>query len=757
MVYPRSDNLAEGKALTVPRPRRGSGLLIHALAVLALIPDSIGAQQPDPIPIARLTGTIDLDGRVSEAAWLTIAPLPLVTYLPIAGKAPSDSTEIRLAYDQEFLYASARCFVSDRRSIRATSLQRDRLGADDRFRLMLDTFNDGQTGVGFLTTPAGMKMDMEVSGDGRLVNESWNTWWDAAASEDSLGWYAEIRIPWSSLRFQPEHQRVVMGLIVLRTSVGKNEWSTFPPLSPQETNALWRPSLAQKIVFEGLDRRKPLYLTPYALLGLNRQARLQDPAGRFQQQRDWTTELGGDFKYGLSDNLTLDLTANTDFAQVEADDQQVNLGRVPLFFPEKRQFFQERSGGFEFNTSGNGDFSRIFHSRRIGLTDDGRPVRIYGGGRLVGRVGNLDVGLLDLQVAADSLQSGQNLGVTRVRWQLPRTEHRLGGIVTSRLDNNGRYNLVAGTDLELHPPGNFYLSAQYARSQDRTVGGGGEAGMATLDLDRRVSRGLRANFGGKWAGPRFYPALGYEPRSDYHLGYGLLQNAWVLPEHSPFYKVELALYGQAYRRNADRSVESALLYPYFNFFFKSGLSGYLGVARQIEDLQFPLQFSAAAAVDPGHYRFDQFQSALYSPQGGRLTGSMLFNVGEFFDGTQLFLDLSPRLNLSRHLTLDATYQRNRVRFSDRSQALDADLFRLRINLAANIRLSGSAFVQYNRAAGAVVGNVRIRYQFAEGRDLYLVYDELVNTDLERLGPGAVQLPRSQQRAMLLKYTYTFSH
>ena len=331
------------------------------------------------MPIAHIQN-VQLDGKVDEPDWDAIAPLPLVQYEPMAGAPPTERTEIRLADDDKYFYVSMRAFDNDPNGIRATSLYRDQIAGSDHLEVLLDTYNDNQTGYIFTTTPTGIRNDAEVANDaivstvlqGRPFNRDFNTFWDAESTVDELGWYAEIRIPFTSLRFQEIQGEVTMGITVQRKVV-------FPAVPPITNWAFLRPSLAKKIVFTGISPNKTLYVTPYVLGGLVRNFMLNEASNNYDEHTDSQLDIGGDIKFSITNNLTADFTINTDFAQAEADDQFVNLTRFSLFFPEKRQFFQERSAVFDFRTGG---ISRLFFSRRIGLTNGGDQVPIYGGVRL---------------------------------------------------------------------------------------------------------------------------------------------------------------------------------------------------------------------------------------------------------------------------------------------------------------------------------------------------------------------------------------
>ena len=225
--------------------------------------------------IPRINGSIKLDGLSNEPGWEAIEPLPLTMYQPTFGGTPTERTEIRIAYDDEYIYFSGRFFDSDPPSIRANSMYRDRYSNDDVFSIVLDTYNDNENALWFMTTPNGIRLDAAVSNDaegrGRSwSNMNWNTFWDAATIQNEEGWFVEVRIPFSSLRFQDNDGHVEMGLIVNRFIARKNERVIFPAIEPNWSNGQFKPSQAQKIVLEKVYSEKPVYMTPYTLGGSER-------------------------------------------------------------------------------------------------------------------------------------------------------------------------------------------------------------------------------------------------------------------------------------------------------------------------------------------------------------------------------------------------------------------------------------------------------------------------------------------------------
>ena len=436
----------------------GAGLAIKlswcvllALSVLLLTATAAYAQEP-PLSLTRLNSPVELDGLSDEPAWQAVPPLPLTVYQPVFESAPTQQTEIRVAYNDKYLYVAGRLYDTDPNGIRANTLYRDRYSSGDTFTIILDTFNDNENARWFFTNPAGVQFDSAIfndaenSGSTSAFNRSWNTFWDVKTVVNDEGWFAEMRIPFSSLGFQNVDGRVTMGLIAYRYIARKSERHIFPAIQPNWSNGYIKPSQARNVTVAGVYSQKPIYLTPYALGGFGQRAQLSSSQSAYHINEDLRQDLGLDLKYNLTSNLTLDVTVNTDFAQVEADDQQVNLTRFSLFFPEKRQFFQERAGIFDFNTSGT---SRLFHSRRIGLSKES-AIRVLGGTRLVGRLGRWDIGLIDMQTAQSELLPSENFGVVRLRRQVLNAYTYAGAMVTSRIGTDGSYNIAYGRDDASH-------------------------------------------------------------------------------------------------------------------------------------------------------------------------------------------------------------------------------------------------------------------------------------------------------------------
>lgn len=292
-------------------PRR---MILAAAAAAALVSGPVFAQEP-PLELTRLRAPIVLDGMPDEPAWQEIEPLPLTMHLPVFRGTPTQRTELRVAYDDEYFYAAGWFYDTDPSGIRINSLYRDRWNGDDAFAIYIDAFNDNRNAKWFGITPAGMRFDQLVSDDGATLNENWDAFWNARARVTDAGWFVEVRIPFSTIGFRADEQgRAVMGLTLTRLVSRLGERVTFPAIDP--AFPFRRPSLARDVVLTSVRSRKPVYVTPYALAGAQRQA---VPGGGGRTLREEPAEIGVDVRYPLSGRLTLDLTVNTDFAQVEAD------------------------------------------------------------------------------------------------------------------------------------------------------------------------------------------------------------------------------------------------------------------------------------------------------------------------------------------------------------------------------------------------------------------------------------------------------
>lgn len=666
---------------------------------------------------------------------------------------------IRMGYDDQFVYVGGLLYVSDPSYMQAVGKKRDmETMSSDFFMLSFDSYNDKENSLLFATNPLGLRWDATVSNDGTIsmdqmpVNMDWNTFWEVKASYDVKGWYCEMLIPISSLRFQEIEGKTVMGISVLRWLPARDELYTFPAISNEygPTSHL-KPSLYREVLFEDLRPKKPLYITPYLLTGFEQENPLNDAESAYVYEGRFKFEPGLDIKYGINPNTTLDLTLNTDFAQVEADDQQFNLSRFSIFYEEKRKFFLERSSIFDFALGGQ---NNLFYSRRIGLYE-GNPVRIWGGARLNSRINNWDLGLLNLQTASFEDLPSENFGVFRMKKRVLNEYSYMGGMLTSRLGVDGSYNIGYGVDGVLRVFGDDYLTIRLAQTLHDSAENNAlslDPSSFTLDWSRRKQEGLSYSAGLTYSGTDFDPGIGFEMIDDVLASASSLQYTWISPEDSWLHSHNITFFHYVFYRIPDYSLMIYNLNPTWTFSSKNSWMGSIGPVYRIDNLEEEFEIADSVGVPLGRYNSFSGELMLQTPGTSSFHTIFMLEAGGYFDGHKLSPSIEPKWNIGTSMELGGLYRLDLIRFPDRNQSLNNHIAGIRALYMLSTRLSLSAFVQYNSAIHKIISNVRFRYNPKEGTDLYVVFNEGRNTWLEREVP---HLPEYEARNITVKFTYTF--
>jgi hypothetical protein len=711
----------------------------------------------EPLEVAKISGGITFDGVPDEEAWKSVPALPMIMHSPVFRNEPTETSVIKIAYDDNYFYISGILNYKDRATMRDFGRKRDYATPScDWLGITLDTFNDKQNAVGFFTNPNGVRTDAAIKNDALLRNEdmnfSWNTFWDVKTAINESLWSAEFRIPLSSLRFQVEGGKTRMGLILWWYIAAKSEIDTYPAVSPDFQNAFWKPSLTTTIVFEGLKPRNPVYITPYVTSGLSQENELNEAETAYKMKSTPKFDAGLDAKYSLTNNLTMDLTLNTDFAQVEADDQKINLTRYSLFFPEKRVFFQEKADVFDFSFLGG---NNLFYSRRIGIYDD-NPVRIYGGLRVTGRVNKWDLGILDMQTAPFENNPGENFGVFRTKRTVFNQNSFAGGMFTSRLGMNGAYNLVYGIDGQFRVTGDEYLTIKLAQTFEN------DSSNKVFDIapsrlflrwDRRNQNGFGYDFLYTYSGDRFNPGIGFELKDNYQGVRAIFQYGWLPGENAVIRHQLISFTGTNIWNTATGLQETTSGMITWMFEAKKGFIGSIFSTWYREDLSDSLTLgNDQAYVPPGEYSFANVTANYITSSSRALSGIFLAEAGSFYDGWKVSLSAAPMLNIGSGFDFALTYNLDFVNFPARDMRFTNHIAGIRGLLTVTTKTSLSAFIQYNTGIEKVMTNIRFRYNPHEGNDFYIVYDEGLNTNIPREVPT---LPHSSGRTILLKYTYTF--
>jgi len=728
---------------------------------------SLIAISQEKLVIPRIQGEIKFDGKIDDACWGNSIPLSMVMHTPTFGNEPSEKSEVMICYDNTYMYVGARLFDSNASDMLISSKKRDESEVvSEELMLIFDSFNDKENGLGFATTPTGLRNDFTISKDamgqsrGGPFNQSWNTFWDVKTTRNEQGWYAEFRIPFSSMRFKDDEGKIVMGLICVRRIAHKNEVDVFPSIPPNwgESSA-YRPSKAQEVIFEGLRSRKPFYIAPYVIGGYQLDNVLNEAETGYELDKSPKMNAGLDIKYGLTNNITMDLTVNTDFAQVEADDEQINLTRFSLFFPEKRTFFQERSSVFAFDFEQG---SSLFYSRRIGL-QRGEQVPIYGGARITGMAGKWDIGFLDMQTQAinqglgeSNALASENFGILRLRRQVINENSYVGGIVTSRIGTDGSYNTAYGVDGIFKVSDNDYLNVKLAQVLDNSA----DNNIFSLDptrlylnWNRFTRKGLNYDFTWSRSGKDFNPEVGFLTRNNYSHYKGGFGYGWIPGEASVLQSHGFTLNAMTFTDNADNSVQSVETEFSYDLRFKNGFNGVFILGNMYENVADTFSFSSSAYVPTGKYGFNQFETHLNSPETNTFILGLDFFAGSFYDGNRFSFGFEPSWNIGSSLQVGLEYNYNILKFESRNQKFSEGVAGFKALLMFTTKLSASTFIQYNGAEDAVISNFRLRYNPGEGNDFFIVFNEGRNTYRDIDNP---RLPLYNNRSILLKYTYTFT-
>lgn len=682
-----------------------------------------------------------LDGDVlTDEAWSGAALVPgeLVQKNPSEGAPASERTEVRVLYTSTALYIGVICFDREPSGIIISDARRDSsLDNTDSVRFILDTYRDGQTGFVFGTNPAGLEYDAQVvnegqggggfagqqSGSGGGFNLNWDGAWRVQARVHEQGWSAEFEIPFRTLRY-PGTDVQTWGFNFERRIRRRNETAYWAPLPRQFDIA--RLSLAGALQDLEVPPQRNLKLIPYVL------GEARDDSNRARTRL--RGEPGADLKYSVTPSLTLDATYNTDFAQVEVDEQQINLDRFNLFFPEKRPFFLENAGLFAV---GSPSEAEVFFTRRIGISPAGEAIPIVGGVRLSGNVGRgLNVGLLNMQTdEVGDLLPGQNFTVARLRQDLP-NRSSVGviavnsvatGDLSARTDYNrsfaadarigiGRTGLVSGFAALTASPGRSGDEHAYQLSARRdTQAWELSASYTEVGRNFRPEVGFLSRTGG-FRKPEFLIFHRYRPRN-----FLRLQELRPHLSYRGFWK-------------PDGFQESGFVHLDNHWEFKSGHEVHTGINFIREGVAAPFEI-AGVRVPAGTYNHREFQLVATMNEGAPYVFRLRAQAGGFFGGTRVALTPSATLRFSDLFNLELSLARNDVDLPNGS--FTTNLARARLSYSFTPRAFLQGLVQYNDAADLWSANLRFGWLQRANTGLFIVYNDTQPLDDGLRSPAVV--------------------
>ena len=694
---------------------------------------------------------VDVDGSLDDPAWQQAqVSLGFVQKDPQEGEASTERTEFRVLYTATTLYVGVICYDAGAEGILATERRRDNnLGNDDTITIVLDTFHDHRNAFLFRTNPLGTQYDAMITDEGNNVNENWDEKWDVASQVSPAGWTAEFAIPFKSLRVS-EKDGQGWGLDLERVIRRKNEfayWNSFRRGFNLE-------NVSQAGHLEGLENIETglrLRVKPFSVAGF------RQTSDRSRSTLRNTSDIGMEvLKYRITPGLTADMTWRTDFAQTEVDDQQVNLDRFSLFFPEKREFFLEGAGVYEFGvarTEGNRQVINLFHSRQIGLAG-GQPVPIVAGGRITGKLQGLTLGLLNVQTGALSSEGvpASNYGVMRVKRDVLSRSTVGGFLINREKGGSSDFNRVYGMDANFVFFRHFTMTGLLGKSSSPGVKGDNWVSIGEVKWDSDFFY-----LGTQYVvvDPDFRDDLGFVPRKNIRK---FSPQIAILPRpNSRLIRQFRIAFLSDYTMNQKNELETRVNHYTFGVSFQSGDTLLWTPHTRLERLRIPFEIRPGVVIPAGTYSW-WYNGIRYTANPGRkLSG--FFNWKReygFFGGDLHNLEINPRLKLGEKLSVEAGYQLNKATFPQ-GKFTDHTV-NTRVNYNFNNQWLTSTTMQYSNTDSFLGFNFRLNYIFRPGDDFFLVYNEGRRDEIFTEPEHTVaMLDRRKDRSLQLKLTYSFDY
>ncbi len=741
--------------------------LLAGLCAVAVAPAE--AQQVPQLTVGRLTGEARpvIDGLVDDDIWSVTEPYSTFTQQePLEGQPATERTDVWFLLDQTNLYVAVVAHDSEPDRLVVTQSRRDaNLSNTDSIQILLDTFNDGQNAFVFGTNPFGIEFDGQVMAEGQVggrgggggggggsqrgqlrgFNANWDADFTVQARPTGRGWEAEFAIPLKTLRYAPGDD-MIWGVNIQRNIRRKNEQVFLAPV-PRGYN-LYRVSVAGKLNGLDLPTRRDIKATPYIAGSAN------DDRTLTGDTVDRTGDIGLDLKWGVRSDLTLDMTFNTDFAQVEADEEQVNLTRFGLFFPEKRPFFLENAQVFQLGQPQSID---LFFSRRIGLAG-GQPIDIIGGGRLSGKLGGYNVGMLNMQTASavdrdgDAIAPSNNFSVVRVQREVGRSN--FGGMFVNRqgvgnLAAEDDYNRAYGLDVALQATENGKFFGFIARTDSPASKGGSDyAGRAFYSYANDVNS---ASLGYSQVGDDFNPEVGFLPRrgyrrleGGYNLSYQPLQWPWIR-RIAPHVRFNVFT-------DLENNLESS--FAHWHFFDirtnNGGRFGYLVETNQDRPREAFTVFEdvegKTVVIPPGEYSWTRWAFEGNTDPSAPISARLIQRVGNFYDGDYFGWDLTIGLRAGARLLTEIGWNRDDISLPGGDFV--NDLIPVKVSYAFTSLANLQGLIQYNKQRSTISSNIRLALLNRSGTGLFIVYND--RRDTSRFTPDQLL-----GRSLIIKYTRLF--
>jgi hypothetical protein len=687
-------------------------LCLLIVAFIFLIPGIVSSQQKSYRAV-KVSSSPVIDGKLDEVIWKNILPTTdFFQQEPIAGNSPSLKTELKIIYDEKNLYLGVYCYDDEPDKIIAREMKWDGfISADDNLKLIFDTFNDDRSAYYFATNPLGAQNDALLTGfEMKDFNEDWDGVWEVECAILENGWSAEFRFPFSTFKFYDLAEQI-WGFNILRTIRRKNEEVIWTAVG-QNLGLLKIAEAGDLKGIQNVKRGNPVYLMLYLTGG----------AQLINGNKKFLSEPGLDIKYGLTETLSLDATINTDFAQVESDRARINLSRFPLFFPEKREFFLEGKKTFDFNLSGN---NNLFYSRRIGISR-GQEIPIIGGVKLVGRISDFEVGIIDMQTAQKGSEQSANYGTVRAKYDLLNSSYA-GFMITNKLSGE-KSTSSFGSDVHLSfndflGDKNLVLHAALAKSDLQNGNKNSWAGNFYVDYPNDL---IDAFIGYSFIQSQFDPEIGFVSRTGFQQ---VRFKAEVMPRINSggIKKLQLEPISGSVTYGGGGVLETAeFAVSPLGIEFDSGDQIGIGIRRVFDKPYEEFEIFDTTKVKAGEYWYTTYGIGFDSSPMRKIYGELELITGGYYNGTRSEIESRVTFTLNKNLSISGDYTFNHIKIN--SSKLNTSEVGARMGYTFSKHVNSSVFAQWNNEENEININYRLNWKPQIGSDFYLVINHLLSTE-----------------------------
>lgn len=672
----------------------------------------LNAQQKSAKAI-RVNSSPVIDGRLNDEVWQRgISMNDFLQQEPVPGSNPTLRTEFKIIYDEENLYLGVMCYDDDPDRIIAREMKWDGfISADDNIKIIFDTFNDDRSAYWFGTNPLGSQDDALLTGfEMNGFNEDWDGVWEVECVILENGWSAEFRFPFSTFKFHDRPEQI-WGFNILRSIRRKNEEVQWTSIG-RNLGLLKIAESGDLIGIENIKRGNPVYLMPYFSAG----------AQFVNGNKKYLTEPGLDIKYGLTETLSLDATINTDFAQVESDRARINLSRFPLFFPEKREFFLEGKKTFDFNLGGN---NNLFYSRKIGISN-GQEVPIIGGVKLVGRMGDFEVGLIDMQTAEKGSEASSNFGTLRAKYDLLNSSYT--GLMITNKFSNGKNTSSFGGDFHFSfndflGDKNLIVHSSVAKSDLQNGAKNSWAGNFYVDYPNDL---IDSYLEYRFIQSNFDPEVGFVSRRGYQQ---LVYNLDISPRINSggikklqFEPIESSI---IYSGNGIMQSAEFAISP-LGIEFDSGDEIGIGIHREFDRPDEDFEIFDTTKVKAGSYWYTTYGIGLETSPMRTIYGEVDFITGGYYNGNRSEIEGQITYTVNKNLTIGGDLTYNHIKINN--SVLNTSEVGGRVSYTFSKHVNSSVFAQWNNELNEMNINYRFNWKPKIGSNFYLVVNQLLSTE-----------------------------